>query len=499
MISIKNVVNVSLSSVSASLSEYNVGNLMIVTGETPTVLNPSDIMVYADSESVASDFGAGSEVSKQANIVFAQSPNILASGGRLLVGRPKQVSATSGFEALTGEISLETLKVINDGCIDISVDGDTPVQLENLDFSSAESIEDVYSILYTAFSSVSGCTSTVKDGIFVITSSSTGASSSIALSAGTGTGTDISSALDIAGDQTVTGTDQRPETATETFLRLFGSAYFGGMIYLPAILREDFIALATAVQTKNCMLFKAISTLTGSPSDYDVTGFANTIKAKGLTHTRVLYSSLPSQAGTPDLQDLASAYASLLLATNFRGSMTAKTMHLKTLSGVEADDSINDTVLTTLVDNGVDAYLYVAGLPKVWTTSGNTYSDEILNLIWLTNSIEVAGFNCLAQTGTKIPQTEYGMTLLKSAYDTVCQQAIINGVAGAGAWNISQTFGDPSIFKSSIASYGYYIYSAPIASQSVADRESRKAPLIQIAVKLTGAIHSTDVMILVNR
>ena len=45
MISINNVVNVSLSSVSASLSEYNVGNLMIVTDETPTVLNPSDIIL----------------------------------------------------------------------------------------------------------------------------------------------------------------------------------------------------------------------------------------------------------------------------------------------------------------------------------------------------------------------------------------------------------------------------------------------------------------------
>ena len=499
MISIKNVVNVSLSSVSASLSEYNVGNLMIVTGETPTVLNPSDIMIYADSESVASDFGANSEVAQQANIVFAQTPSILSSGGRLLVGRPKQVPATAGFEALTGEISLDTLKLISDGCIDISIDGNAPVQLESLDFTSAETMEDVYNILYSVFSGVSGCTATIKEGIFVITSSTTGASSSIALSAGTGTGTDISSALDIAGDQTVTGTDERPETATETFLRLFGSTYFGGFIYLPAILRSDFINLATAVQTKNCMLFKAVSMLTGSPSDYDVTGFANTIKASGLTHTRILYSSLPAKAGTPNLQDLASAYASLLLATNFRGSMTAKTMHLKTLSGVSADDSISDTTLSTLVTNGVDSYLYVAGLPKVWTTSANTYSDEILNLIWLTNSIEVAGFNCLAQTGTKLPQTEFGLGLLKDAYANVCRQAVTNGIAGAGTWSISQTFGDPSIFRSAISSYGYYIYSAPIASQSVADRENRKAPLIQIAVKLTGAIHSTDVMILVNR
>lgn len=484
MISINNVVNVSLSSVSASLSEYNVGNLMIVTDETPTVLNPSDIMIYADAGSVASDFGAGSNVSEQANIVFAQSPNILASGGRLLVGRPKNVSATSGYEALIGDIDIDSLKLINDGCIDISVDGGASVQVESLDFTSVESKEDVYSVLSSGLAGVSGITTSVKEGIFVITSSTTGASSSVVLSAGTGTGTDISTELAISDAQQVTGTDTRPETAVETFYRLFGSTYFGGLIFLPTLSDSAFMNLAIAVQTKNCMMFKGVSSI-----EDVVSGIGYSVKSQSLSHTRIIYSS----------QDIATAYASVLLATNFRGSNTAKTMHLKTLSGVEADDSINDTVLSTLASNGVDSYLYVAGLPKVWTTSANTYSDEVLNQIWFANSIEVAGFNCLAQTGTKIPQTEYGMSLLKSAYETICQQAVNNGVIGAGKWSISQTFGDPSVFKSSISSYGYYIYSAPISSQSQADREDRKAPLVQIAIKLTGAIHSTDVIILVNR
>lgn len=483
MISINNVVNVSLSSVSASLSEYNVGNLMIVTDETPTILNPTDIMIYADSSSVASDFGSGSKISEQANIVFAQSPNILASGGRLLVGRIKNVSATSGYEALTGDIDIDALKLISDGCIDISVDG-VSTQVENLDFSSVESKEDVYSVLSTGLSGVSGITTSIKEGILVITSSTSGASSSVVLSAGTGTGTDISTALDIANDQQVTGTATRPETATETFQRLFGSTYFGGFIYLPTLSDSDFIDLAKAVQTKNCMIFKGVSDIT------DVTsGIGYSVKSQSLSHTRIIYSS----------QDIATAYASVLLATNYRGSNTAKTMHLKTLSGVEADDSITDSVLSVLASNGVDSYLYVAGLPKVWTTSANTYSDEVLNQIWFANSIEVAGFNCLSQTNTKLPQTEYGMSLLKSAYETVCQQAVVNGVIGAGKWSISQTFGDPSVLKSAISSYGYYIYSAPISSQSQSDREDRKAPLVQIAIKLTGAIHSTDVIILVNR
>lgn len=488
MISINNVVNVSLSSVSASLSEYNVGNLMIVTDETPTVLNPSDIMIYADSTSVASDFGAGSKISEQANVVFAQAPNILSSGGRLLVGRPKLVSATAGFEALTGDIDLDAIKLISDGCIDISVDGGASSQITSLDFTSVESKDDVFNILITGLSGVSGISTSIDEGILVIKSTTTGAGSSVVLSAGTGTGTNISTALDIAQDQQVSGTDSRAETPSETFLRLFGSAYFGGFIWIPSISDSDFMSLATAVQGKNCMMFKAVSSIT------DVTsGVGFKVKNQSLSHTRILYSSKNSD------QSLASAYASYLLSTNFRGSMTAMTMHLKTLSGIEADDSINDTVLQTLVSNGVDSYLYVAGLPKVWTTSANIYSDEVLNQIWFANSIEVAGFNCLAQTGSKIPQTEYGMDILKLAYSSVCQQAVSNGVIGAGKWTISQTFGDPTVFKSAIASYGYYIYSAPISSQSVADREDRKAPLVQIAIKFTGAIHSTDVLILVNR
>ena len=482
MISIKNVVNVSLSSVSSSLSEYNVGNLMIVTDEAPTILNPSDVMIYADSASVASDFGAGSKIATQADIVFAQTPNILASGGRLLVGRPKQVSATAGFEALTGEIDFESLSAISDGCLDITIDG-TLTQLENLDFSGVTDMDGLYSVL--AAQTISGATVSMKEGVIVITSGTTGASSSsVVLSAGTGTGTDVSTALDIAQDQQVAGTDSRAETPTETFLRLFGATYFGGFIWLPTISDSDFMSLASSVQSKNCMLFKGVSSI-----DDVTSGIGYKVKSQGLSHTRIIYSS----------QNVATAYASSLLSVNFTGSLTAKTMHLKTLQNVEADDSITDTVLQTLINNGVDSYLYVAGLPKVWATSANTYSDEVFNLIWFTNAIEVAGFNCLSQTSTKLPQTEYGLSILKSSYGTVCQQAISNGVANAGTWNLSQTFGDPSIFKSAISSYGYYIYSAPISSQSVSDRESRKAPLIQIAIKLTGAIHSTDVMILVNR
>ena len=45
---------------------------------------------------------------------------------------------------------------------------------------------------------------------------------------------------------------------------------------------------------------------------------------------------------------------------------------------------------------------------------------------------------------------------------------------------------------------GYYVYAQSVNTQMQADREARKAPVIQCAIKLAGAIHSTEILINVN-
>ena len=114
-------------------------------------------------------------------------------------------------------------------------------------------------------------------------------------------------------------------------------------------------------------------------------------------------------------------------------------------------------------------------------------------------ALEVSGFNYLRKTNTKIPQTETGMTGLKNAYETKCVQAVRNGLSAPGKWNDSIPFGNPEDFLRNIEEKGYYIYSTPIAQQSQAEREQRIAPLVQIAVKLAGAFHGSNVIINVQR
>jgi hypothetical protein len=46
---------------------------------------------------------------------------------------------------------------------------------------------------------------------------------------------------------------------------------------------------------------------------------------------------------------------------------------------------------------------------------------------------------------------------------------------------------------------GYYVYMPSVDDQDQSEREERKAPVMQIAVKLAGAIHTADVIISINR
>jgi hypothetical protein len=187
------------------------------------------------------------------------------------------------------------------------------------------------------------------------------------------------------------------------------------------------------------------------------------------------------------------------MSTNFNGSHTTQTMHLKQISTVNPDTGVTQTILNNAKTIGASVYVSIAGRPSVLTAGANGFMDDTFNLNWLVGAIEVAGFNLLGQVSTKIPQTEAGMNQLKDAYRSVCDQAVSNGFVAPGTWNSGDVFGDPEDFRRNIQERGYYIYSSPVSSQSSADRALRKSPLVEIALKYSGAIHSSDVLIFVNQ
>ena len=131
----------------------------------------------------------------------------------------------------------------------------------------------------------------------------------------------------------------------------------------------------------------------------------------------------------------------------------------------------------------------------MFSFSAGGYFDEIYNQLWFVQRIKVEYFNALATVSTKVPQTERGMNTLKNSLKKVCELAVYNGFLGAGTWNGSETFGNQEDFHRNIQEFGFYIYSAPVSQQTQTMRATREAPVIQIAGKESGAIHSGSVII----
>lgn len=128
--------------------------------------------------------------------------------------------------------------------------------------------------------------------------------------------------------------------------------------------------------------------------------------------------------------------------------------------------------------------------------SGPAYLDEIHGLDWFQSAVQTACFNVLYTSTTKIPQTDAGVNQLTNACGQACSAAVNNGLSAPGVWN-GPSFG--SLQMGQYLKSGFYVFAPSVDLQSQADREARKAPPIQIALKLAGAIQSVDVLITVNR
>ncbi len=272
--------------------------------------------------------------------------------------------------------------------------------------------------------------------------------------------------------------------------------YYGGALvagYTPD--DNELIDAVTYGQANRKLVYVARNESTALTAD---TGIFAVITGAQQSQGRLLYYTL----GAEESREFAAAYASRLQSVDYSGSNTTLNMHAKTLTGVSPDTGISQTILGQLETLGADCYASFGGggqtLGKVFTSGANTFSDLVQNTNWLANALQVAGFNALAQTATKIPQTEQGMGALKGAYIRVLQQGVTNGFLAPGAWNSPDTFGDPEALIRNILQTGFYVYSTPIVLQSQADRAQRKAPLIQIAAKSAGAINSSNVLVVVE-
>lgn len=445
---------------------------------TPTIVSTgwsggaAGFSTYLSPTQVGIDFGTASRTYLMANGVFAQQPNILAGGGQLII--------------ILREVGTQT----------ITFGADPTGGAFSLEYNSITSV----SLPYNATASQVQSALQALPGLGQCTVTGTIASEVLTV-----TGIYGSALITVPSNTLVIGTVPvtvtvasvaTGESYSTTIANTQGLVQYFGVMPTDTITdmgQADVLLAAATILPLNLIGFF----VSYNQADIQSGGTIALLASGNFHNSRGLYYGDSTVTGNNALV-MMSSYAGLGLSVNFNGSNTTITMNLKSLLGVQPDPSMTQNIYNLAAACGADIYVSYQGDPAVVSNGLNKYFDQIYNLEWFVGALQVAGYNYLAQTATKIPQTEQGMDGLKGAYRNVCNQAVINQYSAPGTWTSGTTFGNQILFLQNIGQYGYYIYSQPIAQQLATARQARQSPLVQIALKEAGAIQSSQVIVYVN-
>jgi hypothetical protein len=499
MAEITNVINVALLPEGKAAAATNMNVVAIITKEQGVLSTAERYRAYKSAAAVAGDFGASSEVTAYANTVFATSPNAINFGGALVVGywrgESEKVAATPGV--LTGaeidpDAALAALRQIDKGSMNITII-DKLYTLINLDFTGCR---DFSACLAKLKFDDDGNEASVRleNNRVVITTQATGDGSDVGFALEGAEGDFIGSILgltDGGGASTVGGADPvtlSAETKLAGITAISAQVQIRGAMFIDEIVDSDIEDLATWSKANQVLIYEVFSgrkyfALNTSTNPV----WANTLS--GLDTFRCLYS----KAGN---RKLAASYMARAHTVNFNAENSAMTMHLKELAVPAEDYSQTEIDYAKIV--GLDLFTTIKNSPVVLTSPANDFVDNVYNLIAFVDSVQVDMFNLLKMTGTKIPQTTPGVLTMIDQGEKTTRRFVRAGVFGPGEWSKPDYFGDYKTFFDNIREYGFYWQAGSLADQSTADRQSRKSPVLQCAVKNQGAIHSADVVINFN-
>lgn len=477
---VNRIVDVTIQMSPLAAATRNFGAMLIV-GASDVIDTQERIRAYSSVTDIANDFGTSAPEYQAAVAFFAQSPQPTT----VQVGRWAR-SATSGLYKgkilSTSDQEMDNFTTISAGAFDVTIDGSV-VNVTAVNLSAQSNLNGVASQVSAALKSKGTCVWNGQQ--FVIKSASTGQTSTVS----TVTSTQLSQAMGLDSGTMVTGAPA--ETLEEATVALLDINTWYGAFYTGDIEDQDVINTAALISASTPSHICAFTLKETDELDGTQTSSLGYELAQ-LGNNRVL----PMYSSTND--NAAMSVLGRMSTVNFEGSNTTITLMFKQCPGVEPE-YLKTSQANALQRNNVNvfaAYQNDTSILQYGTMSGGWYIDEVHGLDWLQNRVETDLWNLLYTSTTKIGQDESGMTAILSTVNSSLEAGVRNGLIAPGVWN-GDEFG--TLKRGDTLTTGFYVYIQPLEEQSQADREQRKAPPIQIAVKLKGAVHSIDVTITVNR
>lgn len=488
---VSRLINVDVNLAPAAAKAQDLSTLLILT--STTVIDVVErIRVYSSIDAVAADFGTLAVPYLAAVLWFEQAPQPF----NLKIGRWAK-SDTSGklvcAPLATIDQLIATWNAVTNGSFKVNVDNSGIQSITGLNFSAAANLNAVASIINVALVGATCVYNSVYKR-FEFTSGTSGTTSKVSFLTAGASGTDISDNLaglvSQSGAYVADGILAESAVAAATlFDSQFGQTWYA--LYMPDAIDADHLNVAPYIEASNNKHLYAVSTQqAGVISAASTTDIAYLLKQLLYKRTVGQYSSTNPYA-----------VVSLLgreLTVDYAGNSTVITLMYKQEPGI-TPESLTETEVNALEAKNFNvfvAYQNDTAIIEPGKMVSGDYVDELTGTDWLAVEIMSQMFNLLYTSPTKIAQDDAGAHLMVTTAESVCSQAVTNGLCAPGVWN-SNGFG--TLKSGDYMPKGFYVYASPIALQSAADRAARKSVQIKVAVKLAGAVHTIDVQINVNR
>ena len=196
----------------------------------------------------------------------------------------------------------------------------------------------------------------------------------------------------------------------------------------------------------------------------------------------------------------ALSLAGRLSSVNFDGQNTLITPKFKSLPATTPD------IVTTAHKGELDrkwvGYYTRFGPDAIfaegWTQSGD-WIDVRYWLDWIISAIQDEVYNLLRQHPTRVPQTAEGLASIEAAIERVCEAGRRNGGLAPGrvsetvANDIRLAINNPDF--DGFLTRGYLVVVGSIADQLEQDRNARKAPPARVWITGSGAMHSATIIL----
>lgn len=480
------LVNVTVNLAPIGAQFANVDSLLIV-GSSNVIDVVQRYRSYSSISAVATDFGTTAPEYLAAQAFFNQSPQPT----QLYIGRWAQASTAGllvgGAVTPTNKL-IATWNAITTGGVDFVIDGSAR-NLATLDFSGASNLNGVATVIATALSTHGSCA--WNGANFTITSSTTGASSTVAF-ATAGAGTDISAMLGATaatGAYEANGIIAESALAAVVVLDNLPFNFYGLTVASVSKVTADDLAIAAYVEGT----FHMYGVGTTDPNALS----AVTTSDVGYQLMQLGYKRTLTQFSSSNPYAVCSLFGREF-TVNYQGNNTVINLMYKIEPGILAEN-LTDSQADALIAKRYNFYVNYNNGTAILQNGvmvGPFYIDEVHGTDALSNEIQVNVYNLLYTNPTKIPQTDKGIHQIVNVVEATCAAFVANGLLAPGTWTTS---GFGTLNQGDFMPKGYYVYAPPVALQAQADRAARKSPPIQVAAKFAGAVDTVNVAITVNR